>query len=145
MTIRDNAIHCEARKWSYRQTKDGVVVSFLLHPNDMPDGLAIAELGTRYMMALVEIGDDEQPKPAKQRRAFKELKASQQAGMLCNDSEFRRFLNANIKTTINADDAAEAVRIFCHVDSRSKLDGDAGDKWAALVNQFNTWKQDRPF
>jgi hypothetical protein len=55
------AVHCEARKVSYRQTKEGLVVAFVIHPNDMPDALAVAPLGTRYMLALAAIGDDEQP------------------------------------------------------------------------------------
>ena len=55
------AVHCEARKVSYRQTKEGLVVAFVIHPNDMPDTLATAPLGQRYMLALAAIGDDEQP------------------------------------------------------------------------------------
>jgi hypothetical protein len=58
---RAAATHCEARKTAYRQTKEGVVVSFVIHPNDVPDSVALAQLGTRYLLALVEIGDDEQP------------------------------------------------------------------------------------
>lgn len=57
------AVHCEARKVSYRQTKDGLVVSFVIHPQEMPDALAVAPLGQRYMLALAAIGDDEQPIP----------------------------------------------------------------------------------
>ena len=55
------SISCEARKISYRQSKDGLVVSFVVHPNDMPDALALAPLGQRYMLALAAIGDDEKP------------------------------------------------------------------------------------
>lgn len=57
------AVHCEALKVAYRQTKDGLVVSFVIHPNDMPDALAVAPLGTRYMLVVSQIGDDEQPVP----------------------------------------------------------------------------------
>lgn len=55
------SVHCEARKLAYRQSKEGLVVSFVIHPNDMPDALAVAPLGQRYMLALAAIGDDEQP------------------------------------------------------------------------------------
>jgi hypothetical protein len=55
------AVHCEAKKVAYRQTKDGLVVSFVIHPNDMPDALAVAPLGQRYMLAMAAIGDDEKP------------------------------------------------------------------------------------
>jgi uncharacterized OB-fold protein len=58
---RAAALNCEAKKYAYRQTKDGVVVSFVLHPNDVPNELASSQIGTRYVLAMVEIGDDEKP------------------------------------------------------------------------------------
>ena len=30
------AEHFEAKKYAYRQTKDGMVVSFVIHPDDVP-------------------------------------------------------------------------------------------------------------
>lgn len=59
---RAAALHVEAKKHGYRQTQDGVVVSFVLHPQEIPDALATAALGTRYMLAMVEIGDNDEPK-----------------------------------------------------------------------------------
>lgn len=58
---REIAQHCEAKKHALRQTQDGIVVAFVLHPSDVPAALQLAPLGTRYMLALVEIGDDEAP------------------------------------------------------------------------------------
>ena len=57
------SVHCEAKKISYRQSRDGLVVSFVIHPSDMPDELALAPLGQRYVLALAAIGDDEEPVP----------------------------------------------------------------------------------
>jgi hypothetical protein len=57
------SFHVEAKKIAYRQSRDGLVVSFVIHPNDMPDALAVAPLGQRYMLALAAIGDDEKPIP----------------------------------------------------------------------------------
>lgn len=53
--------HFEAKKHAYRQTQDGIVVSFVVHPNDISSALAVAPLGTRYMVAFAEIGDDGKP------------------------------------------------------------------------------------
>ena len=58
---RKTASHCEVKKHALRQTQDGVVVAFVLHPNDVPAALQLAPLGTRYMLALVEIDEDETP------------------------------------------------------------------------------------
>jgi hypothetical protein len=55
------AAHFEVKKHAVRQTADGWVISFVVHPNDMAPDFAVAPLGTRYMLAVAEIGDDEQP------------------------------------------------------------------------------------
>lgn len=111
--IRTVALNCEAKKHGYRQTQDGVVVSFVLHPQEVPDALAVAPLGTRYILAMVEIGDDEKPKPpaaketaaepqptpnpnvpagAKRPKSWHEMLPAQQCGILCSEPSFLFFL-----------------------------------------------------
>ena len=57
----------ECKKHAYRQTQDGLVISFVVHPNDITPELASAPLGTRYAAVLLELTDDEMvrtpPKP----------------------------------------------------------------------------------
>lgn len=50
--------HFEAKKHAYRQTQDGVVVSFVVHPNDVPADMAVAPLGTIYMIGFQSLGED---------------------------------------------------------------------------------------
>lgn len=156
MNIRDNAMHCEAKKHAFRQTQDGVVVSFVLHPQEVPNELALAALGTRFMLALVEIGDDEQPKapasaPAeKQPQNWHDMKLSQQAGVLCNDPAFQKFLNEGVRLgsprawsrpVKSVNEAAEAVRSLCAVNSRADLDkgGATGERWREIVGMYRAW------
>lgn len=55
-------INFEARKSGLRQDKDGeFVVSFKIHPDDLPTVLLKASYGTRYQVGMVEVGDDEKP------------------------------------------------------------------------------------
>lgn len=154
--IRDAAIHCEAKKHAYRQTQDGVVVSFVLHPQEVPDGLATAALGTRYMLALVAIGDDEkplapQPEPTpaatKERRAFDTLVPAQQAGIWCNDPAFWKYLSEKYPgpwERFAHDDkitqAAGAVRHICGVNSRASIKP-TNDKWASIVDGYRLWQR----
>lgn len=109
--------HFEAKKHAYRQTQDGIVVSFVVHPNDVSAAIAMAPLGTRFMVAFAEIGDDEDPvaqrierltpnhevpgstpggvaksSNGKDKRRFADLPASQQAGMRCGEGLFHKFL-----------------------------------------------------
>lgn len=55
------AANCEVKLHSFRRTQDGTVVSFLIHPAETPQALALDPLGTRYMLAFAAIGDNEQP------------------------------------------------------------------------------------
>lgn len=132
--------HFEAKKHAYRQTQEGVVVSFVVHPNDVSSELATAPLGTRYMVAFSEIGDDDKPaqkEPEKPRQSFNELPRAQQAGILCADPQFQQWLSIDPDED-GATYAAETVRAMCGVPSRAKLDADprAADKWDALVSKY---------
>lgn len=60
--IREAALNAEVVLSAFRKVKEGTSVTFVIHPNDLPERLATAHLGTRFVMALVEIGEDERPK-----------------------------------------------------------------------------------
>lgn len=143
----------EAKKHAYRQTQDGVVVSFVVHPNDVSAALATAPLGTRYMMGWAEISDDpavehaaaltvpvaESPvveKLTPPRRAFDTLPLSQQAALRCNDKRFVQWLSCD-----NEEVAAGYVRDHCGVDSRSEIlqNTRAGRLWAAMNQDFEAF------
>lgn len=155
-------IQFEAKKHAYRQTQDGVVVSFVVHPNELHAGFAVAPLGTRYMVVAVEITDDEQPLPpgasngtavrssadagtptpsklagapggAKRERALPE-----KVGMRCNDKRFQEWLYSKGRVTGSAEDAAHWVRTECGVKSRTEIlpSTPAGDAWWKLETQY---------
>lgn len=115
------AVHFEAKKHGYRQTQDGIVVSFVVHPNDICAELAVAPLGTQYVVALApytegpprpvtsffeELSTEQKeavlaaPEPSptppvqeeRERRPFHTLPRSTQAGMLCDDERFKEWL-----------------------------------------------------
>lgn len=165
MNIREAAIHCECRKIAYRQSKDGIVLSLLLHPQEVPDALATAALGARYMVAFVELGDDEQPikpdtgrretalperegesdkvagSPSRTRRTWGELSPAQQAGLLCGDPMFQQFLYERGETTTpDKDEAAEAVRVICSVMSRKEITPQ-NSWWRDLVADYRNWQR----
>lgn len=137
------AIHFEARKVSYRQTKEGVVVSLLVHPNEVAPELAAATLGTVYTVAMVEMSGDSQPVPAgATSQPWEKLKPSQQAGIRCNDPEFQTWLAASeggvAPDEITTDYATSYVRAACGVKSRNELDkpGEPQRKWRELDATF---------
>lgn len=194
MNIRDNAMHCEAKKHAFRQTQDGVVVSFVLHPQEVPSGLTLAALGTRYMLALVEIGDNDQPvagagsrpasrsianeqraeqrhpggedevspkathpqigaaassdkpAPGKPHTSWHDMSPAQQAGILCNEPAFARFLKEQHGEVFSDTDGdpARCVREICGVTSRSQIVPGTGAAatWRILAADYRAWMRE---
>lgn len=82
--------------------------------------------GKRYMLALVEIGDDETP--VQKPQAVEKPKGGPLAilaGKWCQEPEFWKFLNGTFHsadTVTNGREAAELVRYLCICVSRAELD-----------------------
>jgi hypothetical protein len=148
---RDNALHCEMVKYAYRQTKDGVVVSFVVHPNDIPAALSTSHIGARYLVALVEIDDNEQPKllapaklipPSGEKRNWRDLPPPQQAGIRCDEPSFGIYLKETYPDDWHeSQDAAACVRLICAVHSRAELGTNqkARVMWHQLDQQYQAW------
>lgn len=141
----------EAKKHAWRQTQDGIVVSFVIHPNDINAALAVAPLGTRYMIGVAEIGDDGRPVeaktipqtgPAATKKTWSNVPLVQQAGIRCNEPAFHEFIAA-----ADADAAAAYVRKFCKVTSRSaiKQGTSAGELWLHLERDYDAFLTTRQY
>ena len=118
---RDAAVHCEAKKDRLAQGQSGDWrVTFTVATQDIPPALLAAPMGTRYVLALVEVGDDEQPVQPKPKGG----KRAQRAAML-GDQQYwpaiQKYTGANVTS---ADEAADAIRGYCEVWSRTGLDHD---------------------
>lgn len=161
---RENAVPCEMVLYAYRKNNQGVVVSFVVHPDDMPDALATARIGSRWVGALVHVGDDERPIPqaAKERPTKSAAKLqpdtpekprsagakrrlpSAAAAMHGNDPIFRAFLNEERGYHVqNNEEAAEAVREICKVSSRRDLNVEGSHAelmWNLLQSAFLAWQ-----
>lgn len=143
---RANAIPLEVKKDGLVQRSDGSwVVRFRIHPNDMRPELAQAAMGSRWMMALVEINEDETPV---QRNAAGE-RLVQRAGILCSDRQFQNFLrtewpmNWEQSEGSEQDRAAIVLRGICEVQSRKEFATNA-KATAAFENvtaKYEGWKR----
>ena len=121
----------ECKKDGLRQTQDGLwKFTLTVHPNDMPDAILKAPMGAHYIAVFADYDGGE---PQKEQRKFEDMPRSQQAGMLCQDESFIKWLPAD-----DADDAAKVVRLRCGVSSRSKLDTNtvAIPMWDAIVRNY---------
>lgn len=165
------AFHFEAKKHAYRQTQDGIVVSFVVHPNDMSADLAIAPLGTQYVVALAPYTEQSPPSstglehgasipavggssppadtthPVKERKPFHTLPRSQQAALLIRDERFREWWFDRPDGSEREVDAG--IKATFGIASKRDLDrpGDAADKWDGTVRDYfetsgqSTWER----
>jgi hypothetical protein len=142
---RQNALQFECKKDGLKQLQSGEwTLSLKVHANDVPADLLTAAMGTRYMAAIVEVGDDEQPicKP----KDADTHRLSRQAAMLCQDPMFKAFLTSKrpalAPQSINGDWAAGEVRRICSVGSRSEFDTnpEAAARWRDLKADYEAWK-----
>ena len=121
------AEHFEAKKYAYRQTKDGVILSFVLHPDDVPKEMALANIGQRYMVACAQIDDFENPiRPA---AVTEGERAVARANLICRDASYQSWVRRNrgewpdvdFENTTDEEYAAQVIRSVCNVESRSEL------------------------
>ncbi|WP_315731738.1 MULTISPECIES: hypothetical protein [unclassified Bradyrhizobium] len=84
-----------------------------------------------------------QPRPDRAKRDWRDLPASQQAALRCNDATFRAFLNETQCEGWAANDglAAECIRSICRVASRAELDTNHKARviWHQLDSQYQAW------
>lgn len=57
--IKQAAINFECKVYSFRKTKDGTVIAFVVHPNDVSDKLSALDIGDRLLIAAVPLADEE--------------------------------------------------------------------------------------
>ena len=100
------------------QSSDGIVLKLGIHPDDLSDKLFADYVGSRYMVAMAKIMDDEQPEPT--RDDIKRIKESCCA--LCREPKFQAWLLRDQGVDVNENNAVSYLREQLGISSRSELD-----------------------
>lgn len=144
--IKDAAVGFEAVKVSMSQDRNGIILRLNVHPNDCPQELHTDWVGTRYMVAMVRLTDDDQPDVREDMVRLERLIAS--AGLLCRNQQFGSFLiDAGLMEPTDPVGMEEAcvktIRNYCGVMSRSEFreNPDARRKFETLREEFILWKK----
>ena len=146
MDVKQAAINFEAKKYAFRQAKDGMVLSFLLHPDDLTPEIATAPIGTRFMVAAVEMNDHEDPVVPKARTDGE--RAMARSIMICREDSYQEWVRLNA-TQWNLDPdmlpaeefAAHVIKLVCHISSRSELRNNAAAR-ERLAGHLRTFEDD---
>ena len=119
------------------QSSDGIVLMLGIHPDDLSDKLFSDYVGSRYMVAMAKIMDDEQPEPT--RDDIKRIKDSCCA--LCREPKFQAWLLRDQGVEVNENNAVSYLREQLGISSRSELDTNSIAR-AAFIDireEFQLW------
>ena len=146
---REAAVHFEAVKTSMSQSKSGTILRLAIHPNEVPPSLHADWVGSRYMVAMVKLNDQDEPEISLEQQEINRLIAS--AGALCRNSEFAQFLYEQdlLALGFSPDErkreaaVADALRQHLGIESRADMKNDtrAREMFKQLSEEFVRWKK----
>lgn len=143
----------EGVKAALRQSKDGIVLSLVVHPSDVETQLMTDPIGQRYYVTLIPAdAADKEQEQAQQKEKETALDHAKrmliaQAGILCRDPEFQRWFLVGSDVPPTEEAAIRAMHRYLGVKSRSELaDSEAARRlFIDLRNNFNNRKpQEKP-
>jgi hypothetical protein len=135
-------IQFEAVKAALKQSKDGYVLTLAVHPDDLPDDLMRDFVGSRYVVVMVRLGDDEQP--MNRENEFPGDFAVKMAGILCRDPDFWEWLHKKEWLMEKNEKAcAEWLISYLDIESRKELKTniEARDLFVRLKTSFDAWRK----
>jgi len=137
-------IQFEAVKTALKQTKDGYGLSLAVHPDDLPEDLMRDFVGSRYMVVMVRIGDNEQP--VNRELEFPGDHAVKMAGMMCRDPEFWKWVSTKsvLPHEVNSEKECTAwLADYLNIQSRKELKDNqvVREEFNKLRKSFEIWKR----
>lgn len=134
-----NTVQCEVVKIAMAQDKNGHVLKLSIHPNDLPKDLVLDPLGSRYVMVLAKLNDQDEIETPKDKSEGE--RAVDIAGLLCRNNRFVHWLyDSGLSMADTQDGAIAAVRQICGIQSRSEFrtNEEARARFLDLKSEFET-------
>ena len=135
-------IQFEGIKTALRQTKDGYSLTLAVHPDDLPDDLMRDFVGSRYMVVMVRVGDNEQP--MNRQLEFPGDHAVKMAGMICRDPDFWEWIRVKTEVQIDSEkECTEWLSDYLGIQSRKELKekDEVRERFDKLRKAFDSWKK----
>lgn len=140
-----DALAFEAVKMSWKQDKEGFVLTLRVHPQDVKEPIAMAPIGQQWTIALLQT-----PAPAPRPTGTTAGKAPdeagksgihplvQKAGILAKSEAFKQWLINAAPMGSDWDDPVAFIRSECGIQSRKELatNPEAAAKFEKLVQRY---------
>ena len=144
--VKELALNFEAVKVSMSQDKNGTNLRLCIHPDDVPQELHQHWVGSRYMVAMVKLNDENEPElsedQVRRQRLFKS------AIMVCKEESFWSYMADtnpfSLDGKINSENGcAKHLRDRLGISSRSDLkkDNDALNKFENMLLDYRDYKE----
>jgi len=140
--LTEPTIQFEGVKAGLKQSKDGYILTLAVHPDEIPDDLVRDFVGSRYVVVMVRL--DEQEQPMNRNNEFPGDQAVKMAGILCRDPDFWEWLHAKEwLMEKNERVCTEWLTSYLGIESRKELktDKEARDLFNKLKNSFDAWRR----
>jgi hypothetical protein len=133
----------EAVKIALKQdAKNGFVLSFSIHPDELPDEVIRDFVGARYQVVMVRINEDEKPLDREKELTHDYVRS---AAILCRDTKFHHFLvEANQIFEASEESATQWLKEELGVKSRTEIPQhrNAVSRLISIQQEFSLWKTD---
>ena len=132
-----NTLQCEVVKIGLNQDRNGHILKVAIHPSDLPKDLILDPLGSRYMMVLARLNDQDEVVQPKEKSDGE--KAVDIAGLLCRNTRFISWMfDYGHSPERTESGAIEGIKSHCGIESRREFrtDGEARRRFFALRDLF---------
>ena len=144
--VKELALNFEAVKVSMSQDKNGTNLRLCIHPDDVPQELHQHWVGSRYMVAMVKLTDEDEPELSEDQ--IRKQRLFKSAIMVCKEKSFWSYLDDNshfgLETSINSEEGcAKQLRDRLGISSRSELktNNDALNKFENMLIDYRDYKE----
>jgi len=140
--LTEPTIQFEAIKTGLKQSKDGYILTLAVHPDEIPDDLVRDFVGSRYVVVMVRLNEQEQP--MNRGNEFPGDAAIKMAGILCRDPDFWEWLH--VKEWLlekNEFACTDWLTSFLGIESRKELktNEEARELFMRLKASFDSWRK----
>jgi hypothetical protein len=136
-------IQFEAIKTALKQSKEGYILTLAIHPDEISDDLMRDFIGSRYVVVMVRLGDNEMPMEREDQ--FPGDMAVKIAGMLCRDKEFWAWLHRK-EWLFEQNEAACTDWLCSYLDIESRKELKTNESARNLFNRlresFEHWRKE---
>ena len=138
--MTEATIQFEGVKTGLKQSKDGYLLTMAVHPDELPNDLMRDFVGSRYVVVMVRLNDNEQP--MNRDGEFPGDHAVKMAGILCRDPNFWDWLHEREWLMEKNEKACtEWVTTYLGIESRKELktNEEARDLFNRIKASFDAW------